>query len=88
MATTACPSCGAAADLPAGGSTTCGCGTDFWQVPGAATGEAFTGIANDRAGTLTALWTMVAAGGVLAALLGILAAEAWGVAWIVRRLTA
>jgi hypothetical protein len=88
VAAAACPNCGAAADLPAGASITCGCGTDFWQVPGAEAGAPFTGIAHDRAGPLAALWTMVAAGGVLAALLGILAAEAWGVVWLLRRLAA
>ena len=85
--TATCPKCEKPAELPEGASRSCArCKTDFWGVPGEAQGEAFTGALQDQAGTLAVAWTVIAAVGVLAALLGILAAEVWGVTTGVRAL--
>jgi len=84
MAAVTCPRCAAPSELAPGASATCGCGADFWAVPGRDAGEPFTGVIHDRAGALAVVWSMVAAGGVLAALLGILAAEVWGVVALVQ----
>ncbi len=86
MPAIACPNCGAATPLASGASTTCRCGTDYWSVPGTDQGERFTGVVHDRAGFVATLWTALAASGVLFALLGILAAESWGVIVLLQQL--
>lgn len=89
MPAAACPACADAAHGPPGGSVRCPqCATDYWVPATGGTGEAFTGVLSDRAGAGATLWSAVAATGVLAALLGILAAEVWGVLRLIDYLRA
>lgn len=79
-----CPGCTESGVFPVGAAVTCpACGADFWAVANQDTGQAF-GKAPPAPGALASAWGVVAAAGVLAALLALLAAEVAGVIWLGR----